>query len=91
MLRVRVEILPGGDEKRARKVGELLIHNDGRGTERVGHYEGEFHSEYTFGTPRRATVRNFDRLKHSSWSLIGAFLKAFGHTRHSPKEIQEHR
>lgn len=77
MLRVTVELLPGGSESRARKLGEILIRNDGTGTTTIGNYEGTLTAEYTQG--RRARVCGFRRQRQSVWTLVGAFLKAWGH------------
>lgn len=38
MIRCTIEILPGGDESRARKIGLIEIADDGTGTEEIGHY-----------------------------------------------------
>ena len=38
-------------------------------------------------TGRKGRVTKFNRRKQSVWSLVGAFLKLWGHTSHSPKEM----
>ena len=85
-IRVTVELLPHGDESKAQVLGRLTIVNDGSGDDYVGHYAGVLEAEYTTG--RSGRVREFQRGTHSVWSLIGAFLTAFGHTKHSPKNIE---
>lgn len=39
MLRVRIELIPGGDEAASRLMGELEICNDGTGSEFTGNYD----------------------------------------------------
>lgn len=38
---VKIELWPGGDERKARPLGCLTIVNDGTGTGKVGHYDVE--------------------------------------------------
>jgi len=89
MIRVTVELLPKGSEEHKRLLGVLEIANDGTGDLATGHYTGELHAEYTGPNGRRGRVENFNRRGQSVWSLIGAFLKMFGHTRHSPKHLHK--
>lgn len=79
-------MLPGGDETKPRLMGVLIITNDGSGTEVQGNYVGVMRAEYG---DRSGTLKAFHRKTQSVWSLIGAFLKLFGHTRHSPKLMEE--
>lgn len=85
MLRITVEIIPHGIEDQKRILGTMEIVNDGTGTRRDGNYAGRLHAEYTDATGRRGYVRSFRRQGQSVWSLVGAFLKLWGHTKHSPK------
>lgn len=78
-------MIPQGDESRARPLGKLEICNDATGDKRLGHYEGTLHAEYTQADGRKGRVMSFNRQRQSVWSLVGAFLKLWGHTRHSPK------
>jgi hypothetical protein len=87
MLRVTVELLPKGNEALARKLATLEIANDGTGTQDVGHYKGTLHAEYTPASGRTGRVLEFNRRRQSVWSLVGAFLKLFGHTTHSPSKM----
>ena len=84
MLKITVELLPYGREEGKRLLGAMLIANDGTGTPEVGNYVATMHSEYTGKKPRVARLRNFKRRKQSCWSLVGGFLKHFGHTPRSP-------
>jgi hypothetical protein len=53
----------------------------------IGNYRGTLHAEYTRTDGRQGRVLNFNRRGQSVWSLVGAFLKLWGHTRHSPKDL----
>ena len=88
MIRVTIELLPRGDESRKRTLGVLNIANDGTGTKQVGNYQGTLHAEYTAPNGQNGKVLNFNRQSQSVWSLVGAFLKMFGHTSHSPKNLE---
>jgi hypothetical protein len=89
MLRITIQIVPKGDESKARTLATMEIANDGTGDLQVGHYTGTLHAEYTKPEGRRGRVINFNRRKQSVWSLVGAFLKLWGHTAHSPKEMMK--
>ena len=39
MLRIKVELVPFGDESRTRSIGQILIANDGTGDSAVGNYK----------------------------------------------------
>lgn len=82
MIRVTVELIPKGDESRARKLATMEIANDATGTTEVGNYRGTLHAEYTPKEGRHGRVLGFHRKRQSVWSLIGAFLKQLGHTKH---------
>jgi hypothetical protein len=87
MIRITVQLLPHGDESRARTLGVMEIVNDGSGTTDVGNYRGTLHAEYTPQQGRTGRVMNFSRQRQSVWSLVGAFLKLWGHTKHSPSKM----
>lgn len=87
MIRVTVQLIPKGNEDAARTLGVLEIANDGTGTVRKGNYNGTLQAEYTRG--RKGRVLDFDRKTQSVWSLVGAFLKLYGHTRHSPSKLEK--
>jgi hypothetical protein len=88
MVRVTVELIPHGDESRPRTLGVMEIANDGTGTDHVGNYGGTLHAEYTGAEGRPGRVEKFFRRKQSVWSLVGAFLKVWGHTKHSPQHLR---
>ena len=81
MIRVTIQLLPKGDESRARTLGTLEIANDATGTPELGNYDGTLHAEYTGPGGRKARVEGFRRQKQSVWTLVGAFLKRTGHTK----------
>lgn len=85
MIRVTVELLPHGSEEGKQVLGVMEIANDGTGNQFVGNYSGVLHAEYTAEAGRTGRVDQFYRKSHSVWSLVGAFLKLWGHTSHSPK------
>jgi hypothetical protein len=89
MLRVTVELLPCGDESRRRTLASMDIANDGTGTRTVGNYRGTLHAEYTGPHGRHGNVFGYNRTSQSVWSLVGAFLKLWGHTKHSPKLLRK--
>lgn len=39
MIRITIELLPGGDESKARPLGAIGIANDGTGTKALGNYD----------------------------------------------------
>lgn len=85
MIVVTVELWPRGDAARKRTLGSMQICNDATGTQELGNYDGTLHAEYTQGGGRKGRVTRFRRQRQSVWSLVGAFLKLWGHTRHSQK------
>lgn len=81
MIRVTVELIPKGDESKARILGTMEITNDATGSDGLGNYNGTLKAEYI--DRRKGHVREFRRREQSVWSLVGAFLKLWGHTKHS--------
>lgn len=61
------------------------IANDATGTMEIGNYTGVLHAEYTKPSGRKGRVTGFKRKRQSVWSLVGAFLKVWGHTKHVEK------
>ncbi len=91
MIKVTVELLPHGSEEGKRVLGIMYISNDASGDENIGNYNGKLIAEYTGLTGRSGKVMQFHRKQQSVWSLIGAFLKLWGHTKHSPKLMSKPR
>lgn len=84
MIRITIELIPK-DPTQTRTLATMLIANDGTGDNLIGNYDCTLHAEYTGPLGRRGRVTQFRRKQNSVWSLVGAFLKLFGHTKHSPK------
>lgn len=94
MLRVTVELVPHGVESRKRTLATMEIANDGTasdgsGNSEFGNYNGVLHAEYTPPAGRKGRVTNFARRKQSVWSLVGAFLKRWGHAKHPERFMQQ--
>ena len=74
MLRVTIELVPLGDESRAREIGIMLIANDGEGTTIKGDYAYAY--GYTDGRGSKfstGTLKNFYR-SQGAWALIKKIL-----------------
>jgi len=91
MLRVTIELIPGGMENHPRRriIGRMDIANDCTGDVETGNYTGTLHAEYTTGAGRKGSMMNFARRRQSVWSLVGAFLKLWGHTKHPPTQMRK--
>lgn len=87
MIKITVELVSAIDPKRNRVLGSMVIANDATGDTNVGNYDGTLYAEYTQPEGRKGKVMRFNRQKQSVWSLVGAFLKLWGHTSHSPKDM----
>ncbi len=70
MIRVRVELVPFGNEENSREIAQMVIANDGTGNSDLGNYG--FARSDTFDHEEGA-VFTFDR-KRSVWELIGKCL-----------------
>lgn len=80
MIRVTVELISANGRERDRVLGVLEIVNDGTSKARdIGNYRGTLVAEYTRGRP--GVVEGFRRQRQSVWTLVGAFLKQWGHTK----------
>lgn len=88
MMRVTLELCPGGDVSRARHLGTAFITNTGTGTEAVGNYRVKLSkcgsaplttlSLSKGGRPTEAwktgEVLNFPRRRLGAWDLLGIAL-----------------
>jgi len=81
MIRVTVQLISAIDPSRSRELGRIDIANDGTGGIETGNYTGTLFAEYC-RSGRHAEIKNFRRNKQSVFTLIGAFLKKWGHTSH---------
>lgn len=77
MIRVTIEVLPGGDASLRRHVGTIEIANDGTGSEETGNYSIRLSK---FGNPNqtwiRGVVKGFDRIKRGPYDLLLQCLDA---------------
>jgi len=83
MIRITVELIPKGLEESQRTLATMEVSNDGTGDAVTGNYVGTLYAEYC-KDGRHGRVINFNRKNQSVFSLVGAFLKLWGHTKHSP-------
>ena len=72
MIKVTVELLPGGGEEGRKVLSEVFIYNDLTGTLRRGNYRVKRHR---FG-PDDAQVLNFPRQSYSALELVRRALEA---------------
>ena len=72
MIRVTVEMYPGGGKKGKRLLGMAIIANDGTGTETRGNYNAGFgmRTGRTGKMKYYATVENFPRKSLDVWHLL---------------------
>lgn len=68
MLRVTIELLPHGNEARARVLGTAYIVNDGFGSESSGNYQVTLSRRG--GKERKGEVLDFPRKRLGPWDLL---------------------
>ena len=70
MIRVRVELVPNGNESESREIAQMVIANDSTGDSNISNYgyvysdKFDFHEGAVFNFPRRMGI----------WELIGKCL-----------------
>jgi len=75
VIRVTVELVPRGDEKRARILCRGIIANDGSGTLRRGNYRFALSQQGRLTTKaREGEVNDFPRLSKNVWWLLREVL-----------------
>ena len=84
MVVIKVELWPHGKQEGKRELAHMVIANTGQGTADEGEYLCTMKAEYGV---RKGKMVRFRRRSQSVWSLVGGFLKLFGHTKHSPKDM----
>ena len=81
MLRIKVELVPGGDERRACEIARMTIANISRLADISDYRFDAFeHANPIARTPERATsgtVRSHDR-RRSVWSIVARAAQAAG-------------
>jgi len=89
MIRVTVELLPQGNADRKLTLATMELANDGTGDDALGNYRVKLDAEYTGDTPRTGLVLSYARQSASVWTLVGAALKMFGHTKHPERLLEK--
>lgn len=75
MIRITVEMVPSGDDERARMLAQGVIVNDGTGTLEIGNYYYGFTGQIKRGgrdpgIQISGTYKGFPRRREDVWSLI---------------------
>ncbi len=81
MIRVTVELCPGGDQSKPRLLGIALIANNVRDTVESGGARGTYLALFSKWAPKqdetwkRGRVTGFDRVKRGAWDLLYLALR----------------
>lgn len=75
MLKVNIELHPGGSKTNKKLLTTANIVNDGTGTVEVGNYKMDIFNWTKSGVYKRGKVKGFKRLKWSPWYLLHLALK----------------
>ena len=73
MLRVTIELVPFGDEDRAKRIATMLIANDGTGNWNTGNYAYSLTYTDRDADVATGTIKNFPR-SLGAWSLVKKIL-----------------
>ena len=73
VIRVRVDLVPFGNEDEAKEIGQLVLANDGDGNVFTGNYA--FVCADDHGNEREGSVKDFPR-KEGIWKLIAECLNS---------------
>ena len=76
MIRITVELLPGGDPSKPQHLGTGYIANDGKGDGATGHYDASFSKWRSQAVWRRGRVAGFPRKKLGPWDLLYRALRS---------------
>lgn len=74
MIRITVELLPGGDESRAKVLGTALIANDGTGTQTTGNYSYIISGKRSILKGGQGNILGFRRKSDNVWELLRQVL-----------------
>lgn len=75
MLRVKIELWPGGQEANKRDMGTLTIANDGSGDQDMGNYAFSISKWENKGIWKQGEVKGFNRIKFGAWDLLFRVLR----------------
>ena len=75
MIRVTVELVPYGDESRAKTLHTAVIANDGTGTKNQGNYHFSLSRKGSMRPWKSGRIRGFPRLRLGAWQLLQRALK----------------
>lgn len=78
MIRVTIELLPGGREKGKKLLGEMTICNDGETSDYTDGKRGSYTTcitKWNGGVWKRGRVDDFDRVKRGPWDLLYLALR----------------
>ena len=90
MLRVTIELVPHGDESRAKRIGEMIIANDSTGSYERGNYKAVIDADQWTGDGiKHANLQNWDR-RNNVWGLIETLLSV-AQTSKLPEDSLYHR
>ena len=76
MLRITVELLPGGDATNPEILGIGYIINDATGTNSIGNYRVAFSEKGAKRWWKKGKVTSFPRLRLNAWDLLYRSLKS---------------
>lgn len=78
MIKITVELLPFGFEKKKKLLGSMVIYNDATGSHDIGNYK--FHISKWEPKEKEiwktGEVKGFDRIKRGCWDLLYLCLKS---------------
>jgi len=78
MLRIKVELVPFGDESNVKQIGEIVIANAGMNKDGTFKYESWISEDSVGGEPQKyIKIHSFDRAR-SFWHLIKLILMEHG-------------
>jgi hypothetical protein len=89
MLRITIELLPLGDESKAKRLSEMVLANDGTGDRYQANYEAWISKDdFNDTEPRYGKLSNFDRSK-DAWELLRLMLEAILLETHTVDEKED--
>lgn len=75
MIRITIELVPHGDESRAKVLHVGLIANNGKGTQSRGNYWFELSQRGSRKVWRKGPVEGFPRRSRGAWHLLHRVLE----------------